>query len=71
MSMDLIQGFVWGTIGVIVILIALQLLDYIVLDCKHKYGKWEHHETPYAYVSTRYCEKCGASEVTQYRKMAG
>ena len=64
---------------VIPILIVLLAAIYKILDtawldrpdCDHHYGDWsDFHETHYAYVQKRTCQKCKYIQTIQQRKMS-
>lgn len=58
---------------VIVLLAAIyKILDTVWLerpDCDHYYGDWhEFHETHYAYVQKRTCQKCKYTQTLEHKK---
>lgn len=39
-------------------------------DCDHRYDRWhDFHETHYAYVQKRTCQKCGYTQTLEHKKI--
>lgn len=58
--------------GTIVGLIILGGIIYFIEklgSCWHKWGGWDVEETPDAYVQARKCNKCGYTEIEQFKKV--
>jgi len=37
--------------------------------CRHDWGQWMFKEDSAVFIQVRHCEKCGYSEIEQFRKM--
>lgn len=61
-------------IPILIVLLAAiyKILDTVWLnqpDCDHHYGDWhEFHETHYAYVQKRTCQKCKYTQTLEHKK---